>query len=363
MTAATRPSVSVVMAVCDAAEYVEGALASLLGQTFQDFECIIVDDGSTDGSEAILARYAKLDARIRVYRQDHGGVIAALNKACRFASGEYLARMDADDVSLPRRLEKQVRFLDTHPTVGVCGTEAMCIDEKGYRVRRSSLRSIPSSCLRWRLLFQNPFVHPSIMLRRSILLGQAPFRAAAVHAEDYDLWARLACRTGFAVLPETLLFYRVHRRGVSVQWAGEQEGMAVKIAQGLISQLLSQEVSCGAVQELRQTVIFGRRLPRRDQIYRVSDFISKLCRAHNSTCGVTDQERRAVTHDAAAMLLRLALRHFMLWPVTSWAELRGAMSLDPLVLFSLPGRISARGRTGWRTVITSRGRLKTHFPS
>src|SRR6266849_5646808 len=111
--------ISVVMAVYNSAAVVGEAIESVLDQTFGDFEFIIIDDGSTDSSGEILREYARRDGRINLYAQGNSGLIASLNRGCRLAKGRYIARMDADDISLPTRLEKQFRYLEAHPEVGV----------------------------------------------------------------------------------------------------------------------------------------------------------------------------------------------------------------------------------------------------
>src|SRR5246127_2844835 len=108
------PAISVVMAVYNSAAVVAEAVDSVLNQTFRDFEFIIIDDGSTDSSGDILRQYAQRDARIRLYAQENCGLIASLNRGCKLAQGRYIARMDADDISLPARFEKQFRFLEEH---------------------------------------------------------------------------------------------------------------------------------------------------------------------------------------------------------------------------------------------------------
>ena len=119
---ANDPRVSVVMAVYNAEPYLEEAVRSILGQTYDDLEFIIIDDGSTDRSPAMLKAFADGDRRLNVHRQPNLGLIASLNKACGLARGTYVARMDADDISLSRRFEKQVHYLDVHNEIGVLGT-------------------------------------------------------------------------------------------------------------------------------------------------------------------------------------------------------------------------------------------------
>src|SRR5918996_2481069 len=115
----STPKVSVVMPAYNAAVYLDEAVTSILNQTFREFEFIVINDGSTDDTVSILDKYEKSDSRIRVYHQENQGMIAALNRGCRLARGKYIARMDADDISLPRRFERQLEFMEGHPQIGI----------------------------------------------------------------------------------------------------------------------------------------------------------------------------------------------------------------------------------------------------
>lgn len=211
------------MPVFNGESFLRGSIESILGQTYSDFEFIIIDDGSTDRSVEIINSYA--DPRIRLIRQGtNQGLISTLNTGISQASGTYIARMDGDDVSLPQRLERQVAFMDEHPEVGVCGTWFRKINGTRGRVVRPPIGSAEIKSF---LLFDCPFAHPSVMLRRLLLdqLGQW-YRADYRHAEDYDLWARLAEVTEFANLPEVLLYYREHAAQVSASQSGGQQASA-----------------------------------------------------------------------------------------------------------------------------------------
>lgn len=203
------PKVSVLLSVHDGLPYLEEAVDSILKQTFADFEFLIVDDASTDGTLAYLESLD--DPRISIIK--HGikqGLAKSLNEMTRVAAGRLIARMDADDISEPERLERQVAFLESHPDVGVLGTAATMIDERG-----NNLRSYPILTghlpIKWRALFANPLVHPSVMLRREILLAN-PYDESYPNSQDYELWSRLLFEKGirFANLDERLLRYRLH---------------------------------------------------------------------------------------------------------------------------------------------------------
>ena len=206
----TTPRVSVIMAVFNAERYLRSALDSILGQTFGDLELLVVDDGSTDATPQILG--AARDSRMRVLRQENAGPAAARNRAAAAARGEYLAVMDADDVSLPRRLEQQVAFLDAHPGVGVLGTAYDRIDERG-EVSRTIVGLTEDQDLQRMLFIRCPFIHGSVMMRRSLFVEVGGY--ADMFDEDYELWTRLFGRTRFASTTEVLFRYRVHDSGIS----------------------------------------------------------------------------------------------------------------------------------------------------
>jgi hypothetical protein len=209
------PEVSVVMSVYNGEEYLREAVESVLGQTFGDFEFLIIDDGSKDKTGEMLAEYARRDARVRVVTQENRGLIASLNRGMEMARGELIARMDADDVALAERLERQVSFLREHPEVGLLGTFVENIGPRGEALGvfgpATGDRELREVMLRW-----NPFRHPTILMRKEIAVGVGGYRKGLRHAEEYDLWFRMAERTKIANLAEVLVRYRMHPKQVSV---------------------------------------------------------------------------------------------------------------------------------------------------
>ena len=208
-----RPRISVLLAVRDGGSHLAEALASIREQSLREWELVVVDDGSADDTAAELSAAAAVDGRIRIFRQERLGLVAALNRAVHEARGEFFARMDADDRAQPERLERQLAFLDAHPEVGVLGTA----------VRRFGaadgvwLRPVGDAAIRAALLFEAPLAHPTVMLRRALWESAAGegYREDFRAAEDIDLWERLAPHTRFANLAEPLLDYRVHATQVT----------------------------------------------------------------------------------------------------------------------------------------------------
>ncbi|HEY2385120.1 MAG TPA: glycosyltransferase [Terriglobia bacterium] len=237
--AGTAPKVSVVMPVYNAEKYVTKAIDSILNQTLKDFEFIIVDDGSTDRTPAILESYAASDSRVILHRQPNCGLIATLNRACSLAQGSYIARMDADDISLPPRLEKQVHYLEHHPEVGVLGT---WIQDIGAADEPGPIWPLPTTpaTIRWFLMFGNCIAHPSVMARREIIQNLG-YRPEAPHVEDYDLWIRASALTAVANLPEVLLRYRVRGESASSRNLAAQSDHAARLRHRLRAEVLGSE--------------------------------------------------------------------------------------------------------------------------
>lgn len=197
------PIVSVVMSVYNGLPYLEEAVQSILEQTFEDFELIIINDGSADGSKALLEHLAGSDDRIRLLHQENQGLIASLNRGVDIARGKYIARMDADDISYPERLERQVDFLNNQPDVGILGTQVETIDTNGTVQKQFSFPTDPA-VVAWRLMFECCLTHPSIMMRRSLASGLNGYAEDALHAEDYELYTRALLCTNIVNLPDTL---------------------------------------------------------------------------------------------------------------------------------------------------------------
>jgi glycosyltransferase involved in cell wall biosynthesis len=218
------------MPVYDAAKYVASAVASILGQTFADFEFLIYDDGSTDGSLEILEGYARRDARIQLYRKHHAGHVLWLREGTRESSAPYIARMDADDLARPTRLREQLAYLERHPECSAVGARVLRIDPDGRPIREADVplhhAGIEQALLAGR---GEALPHPAVMLRRDALLAAGGYRPEYEPAEDLDLFLRLAERGRLANLPHVLLDYRQHVSKTSSLRALEQRRMVARI--------------------------------------------------------------------------------------------------------------------------------------
>lgn len=228
------PKVSVVMPAYNAENYIAQAIDSILAQSFRDFEFLILNDCSTDGTEALICAYN--DPRIVYLKNDKNmGVAATLNKGLAAAKGEYIARMDADDISLPERFEKQVAYLDAHPDVTVLGTHVECFSSQGSGPL-VQYRGSPAQ-MRIDLLFSSALAHPSVMLRRQPILELGGYDSSYEGMEDYELWCRVAEISDLAVLPQVLLRYRLHPAQVTQQPSERKRLAARKLKSRLLAQL------------------------------------------------------------------------------------------------------------------------------
>ncbi len=216
------PRVSILMPIYNAERYLRESTESMLRQTFGDFEFLVVNDGSTDGSEQTVKKYAAGDNRIRlISNKRQKGIVGALNTGLDEARGDYIVRMDGDDVSLPNRIEKQVQFMDRHPNVGVSGTWMRTLGEGKSRIWFPY--PVDHEHIRIAFLFYTPVAHPTVIARRALFEQQRlRYEEAFKYAEDYELWERCVNLFEFANIPEVLLLYRVHPASVGNTHSKEQ---------------------------------------------------------------------------------------------------------------------------------------------
>lgn len=219
----TAPTVSVLMAVYNGEEYLRQAVDSVLAQTFGDFEFIIIDDGSTDSSSRMLEAYSRQDSRIRCISRPNKGLTKSLNEALRMARGDLIARMDADDVCLPQRFEKQVAYLREHPEIVLIGSRVQFIDPDGWPINFKPGMMLTHEEIDAALLRKGwPMVHPAVMMRRQAVMDIGGYSEAYLTNQDHDLFLRLAERGRVANLPDVLLQYRQHFGSISLAKSKQQ---------------------------------------------------------------------------------------------------------------------------------------------
>jgi glycosyltransferase involved in cell wall biosynthesis len=205
----SAPPISVVMPVHNGEDFLDQAIDSIRGQTYRDFEVIVVDDGSTDRTAEILRRHAAEDGRLRVVTQQHAGVATALNRGLEVASGPYIARMDADDIAAPNRLGRQLELLSQHSSAAALGSSYTVIDRAGHVLRTVHMPTTSAS-IREALQRTNCMAHPTVLMRRDAVMAVGGYRHACLLCEDYDLWLRLDEQHDLLNVDEPLLMYREH---------------------------------------------------------------------------------------------------------------------------------------------------------
>jgi glycosyltransferase involved in cell wall biosynthesis len=242
-----RPAVSVVMAVHNGMPYVEEAVRSMMNQTLREIEIIIIDDASTDETPQVLARLAGEDPRIRTLTNETNLKLAAsLNRGLDVARAPLIARMDADDISMPHRLEVQKRYMDAHPDIILSGTSIRRIDTCGNR-KNTLIREYDDFIVRWLMRFTVPLAHPTFIFRRKSPCGrQLRYDPQIKYAQDYDFIFRAQDYGKVTSVSEVLLDWRVHRSSASSARLQEQNHYALQIAHRVHARDLPPELHMDA---------------------------------------------------------------------------------------------------------------------
>jgi glycosyltransferase involved in cell wall biosynthesis len=216
------PAITVLMPAYNAARYIGEAIASVLQQTFTDFELLIVNDGSTDDTQDIINSFN--DERIVVINQVNRGVADALNTGLKYARAPYIARFDADDICYPYRLEKQIRFLQDNPEYILVGSEVKYILENGDFLFDFHCIAYSHEQIMDKLYFYCPFVHPTVMYRKDAVMEAGGYPTHAHNFEDYLLWTTLAGTGKLCNLTESLIKYRLNSTSVTIdeKWRGRR---------------------------------------------------------------------------------------------------------------------------------------------
>lgn len=228
------PTISVILPVYNASLYLQAAVSSILNQSFSDFEFLIFDDGSTDKTLQMLKKFASEDTRVKIFSRENKGLIATLNELIDNSLGRYIARMDADDISLPDRFFKQVMFLDSNPEIVVVGSWIEMINDKSQQISEVRSPIEHEKIDQKNLAGHSSISHPSAMIRKSALLEVGRYDLRFKSAEDLDLWLKLAEVGKLANIPEVLLQYRIHSSAISEI---ERDG------QGIQSQIACEEAA------------------------------------------------------------------------------------------------------------------------
>jgi glycosyltransferase involved in cell wall biosynthesis len=275
------------------------AVESILNQTFADFEFLIITEPGTN--REIIDAYS--DRRIRhVEAPQVIGLARCLNLGIQMAKGEYIARMDADDVSFPDRLERQVTYLDEHQEVGIVGTGYESIDESGRTLSISSKPSSPEF-IKWQSLLVNPVAHPSILARAEVIRHLGGYDPAMVHAEDYDLWVRaIANKTNIVNLPDVLIKLRDHSHRVSHIYTNLQKRNTNVIVKRNLESAYGAKISESTV-----SVLLHRSKQTPIENYCAAKILKELSIKFSQNKKIFEKERKLILKGAASMLYVIAL--------------------------------------------------------
>ncbi len=284
------PLVTVLMPVYNGEKYLKMAIDSILNQTYKNFELLIINDGSTDKSESIISKYS--DERIFYVKNEKNlGLVTTLNKGLALAKGDYIARMDCDDISMPMRFEKQVRFMDENDEVGVCGTWIKFFGEGPGIVVKNPVSHREIEC---KLLFSNPMAHPTVMLRKSFFdRFNLTYSSNYQLAEDFELWHRCVKLFKFHNIPEVLLRYRItagsetHSKQDFLQETVdsifrkglEGLGLQVDIGELRLHKKIGDEISLGnikKIEEVKEHILRLYGANHRRSLYPVREFDKML---------------------------------------------------------------------------------------
>lgn len=321
-----NPVVTVLMPVYNSERFLGQAIESILNQTFYDFEFLIIDDGSTDNSNKIIKHYASKDPRIKLLENTtNSGIVKSLNTGLQVARGEFIARMDSDDISFPNRLARQLNYLQVHSNIGVLGCAARIIDEDGIPHQTIRFPTDPG-VINWSLCFMDPIIHPSVMMRKDIIIKHDGYSSDLLHSEDFELWQRLCWNTDLSNLREILFYLRRYDTNITKIHLNIQRKNAIIIAQRNISYILGKDVPSSMI----ENIWFSTCLNNSD-IYNSANLIYDIHQSCQEKPIFSTTEKRKIKEDAAYRIYRL-FRNKKLSNY-KWKVLLLAIRLDPLLFF------------------------------
>lgn len=274
------PTISVVLPVYNGAQFLREAMDSILQQSFSDFELLAIDDGSLDDSREVILSYS--DPRI-VFLQNkkNRGLVYTLNRGLQYARGVYIARMDQDDISLPERFIQQVKFMEQHPAIGLCGTWMETIGDRTGITIKHATDPEENKC---KLLFVTVLAHPTVIFRRSILADNAlRYSEDFQHAEDYEFWSRLSQQTYITNLPTILHRYRISPGQISHKYNKQQLECHIRAQDKLLRRL--GIIPTENEGYLHAAISFQRSVLKREYILDAAQWLSRL-QAANGECHI-----------------------------------------------------------------------------
>jgi len=335
------------MPAYNAERFLRQAIESVLAQTYADFELLVVDDGSTDTTPDILQEFVRRDPRVRTHRmQPNGGAIAARNAGMAQTAGEFIAAMDADDVCLPHRIQRQIDFMRANPGVGVLGSYVQLIDDQG---RTGQIKKYPADAalMSWSMLFLNCFAHPAVMMRRSVLnLAQGYAPECKGGSEDYDLFQRLNGLVRFGTVREVLLHYRRWGDNMTKRSWNEQEGDATRIVQDAVRRLIGTNVPAELASGLRG-LSTGKYPETAAQVAALRGLMMNLYEAfiHQNQAWLEPAGGKQVRKDLAIKLWLLAAVVARRKPSLTISTALTATRIRPLSFFEFAAKAASRIRS------------------
>jgi glycosyltransferase involved in cell wall biosynthesis len=357
--AGAAPKVTVLMAVYNGERYLREAIDSILRQTFTEFEFLVVNDGSKDGSRDIVLSYAD-DRRVRlVDNPANMGLTRSLNRGLSLARGALVARQDADDVSHLDRLARQVAFLDSHPDVALLGTQVRHISSDGSSVRAAGWeKAVTGVGIRWQILFDSPFIHATAMFRTGVVREElGGYDEGFATSQDYELWSRIVERYPAGNLPEALLDFRSHSGTVSRRYTDANVRKVEGVILANVRRYLGEDGAFDAWPHLWDRIVNAGILGPDEAPGRAVDLIASMHAryvARNPAAGDSPEIRRHlahkllyVAHHLAPRDRRAALRALRAAHRADPAAARGgAAKLAALLLFGEAARSARRRLSG-----------------
>lgn len=343
----SMPRATVLTAVYNGERWLRDSLGSVLGQDFRDFELLVVNDASSDGSADILAGID--DPRLVVLHNERNlGLAASLNRGLEAARGDMLLRHDADDVSLPGRFARQMAFMDMHPEVGVCGGGMHMVDEDGESCGMYET-PVDHGPIVWEVGFGHAFAHPTVSMRTDVLRNAGGYDEGWRNAEDQELWTRLAWETRLANIPETLVNYRLHGGMASTARIGEQRELDMRARRLFLQRILGRDVAA-------ELLCWNYVPPMNDgtpsnsgeeagQIDRFAEIVLATARAVTDGHCETAAERSEVSRRAGRKLHALAAQAARRSSLLAARLLVRAVAHDPSLLS--PSVLARTARTAW----------------
>ena len=280
-----NPLVSVIMSVYNSEKYLAEAIESILNQTYKNFEFIIINDGSTDSSLDIIQEYMKKDNRIVLINRENKGLPYSLNEGIEKVKGKYIARMDADDISLPTRFEEQVKFMEENSKISICGTWA----EVFRKDMKTKFLKQPTNNddMKVRLLFSVCFAHPTVMIRKYILdKYNLKYNLEYVNAQDYELWSRISEVTTMANLPKILLKYRISENSITSVTDSQKIKLRYKLLSDVFNRYIEQLGIINTEEEnrLHFTIGLNERISKADiNLKFLNSYLNKIIEANKKT--------------------------------------------------------------------------------